>query len=894
MNQLARKLALLVSACSFSALAAAAVSAPVVSSVVNAKPVLRQALGAPVLGKDRNDPRLVKLDATLHRLYVRSGQSGASVTTLAMQKATPQARLRTDAPRKTPSVLVDITVKGNTAAAKAQLEKLELRNGSMFSNLVSGWLPVDRLVDAAALSSVRRMRASLAQTHSGIVQTEGDFVQRSDKLRASKLVPGLLGTGVTVGVISDSFNCLGGYAADVSTGDLPPDVNIISEDGSTTEDPTTCPSSAGGTDEGRAMAQVVYDVAPGSKLAFYTAFNGEADFANGILALAKAGAKVITDDVGYFDEPVFQDGIVAQAIDQVKAQGVSYFSSAGNNAQQSWEGPWIDSGVTGTAGAGNQGEELMQFKGSDGSTSNFLPIAYYPDQYYVTAVLEWDQPYSTGSPSSPGATSSMDICATDENGVVLTATDPDTGDDYQVCSGLNIVSEDSIAIVQYLTPGTEFGGLAVSVAANTLPPKNLKIIFSDDGFGTQALDPFATYSGTVQGHPGAAGAAAIGASYWRHTPVCSVSKYPKYELEAFSSSGGDAVLFDANGVRLAEPDLRQKPNFVAPDGGATTFFGSDTGPDVIGGTAPICDIPAHSFLFRGTSEAAPHAAGVAALLYQAQPNITPDQVYAALSNSAIDMTAEGVDFDSGYGFIQADAALALVTPIAALDPSALSFASQAIGTTSAKAKTATLTNNGKAALVISSISTAPDFPSSNDCPASLDPDATCTFTVSFAPTADGPLNESITIASNTPGGVTTLALSGTGTRPAFTVNPTSLVFNQVGTTSSGVTAPQTLTVTSTGDGPVAISGVSTTGEFQASSNCPDSLDEGATCTISVTMSSSLDTLSKSGTVVITSDAPAGPVTVPVSGTIKGHGGSMPFWLLLPGLAAFAARRRKKH
>jgi hypothetical protein len=80
------------------------------------------------------------------------------------------------------------------------------------------------------------------------------------------------------------------------------------------------------------MMQIVHDIAPGSDLAFYTAFNSEQDFANGILALAAAGCKVIVDDVAYFDEPFFQNGIVAQAIEAVEAQGVVYVTAAGNNA----------------------------------------------------------------------------------------------------------------------------------------------------------------------------------------------------------------------------------------------------------------------------------------------------------------------------------------------------------------------------------------------------------------------------------------------------------------------------------------------------------------------------------------------------------------------------------
>ena len=70
------------------------------------------------------------------------------------------------------------------------------------------------------------------------------------------------------------------------------------------------------------MAQIVHDLAPGASLAFRTAFNGEQDFANGIRDLRNAGATVIVDDVSYDDEPMFQDGVVAAAIDDVEATGV--------------------------------------------------------------------------------------------------------------------------------------------------------------------------------------------------------------------------------------------------------------------------------------------------------------------------------------------------------------------------------------------------------------------------------------------------------------------------------------------------------------------------------------------------------------------------------------------
>ena len=128
---------------------------------------------------------------------------------------------------------------------------------------------------------------------------------------------------MTVGVVSDSVNQYnGGLSDSESTGNLPtsPPVNVLSD------------GPAGSTDEGRAILEDIYDVAPGAHLAFATAEGGDLAFANSIRALAStAKANIIVDDIGYSDEPFFQDGFISQAIHDVTAQGVSYFSAAGNN-----------------------------------------------------------------------------------------------------------------------------------------------------------------------------------------------------------------------------------------------------------------------------------------------------------------------------------------------------------------------------------------------------------------------------------------------------------------------------------------------------------------------------------------------------------------------------------
>ena len=78
------------------------------------------------------------------------------------------------------------------------------------------------------------------------------------------------GTGISVGVMSDSFDAspttTDRAAADTAADELP-SVTVL-KDLSFTDQPT---------DEGRGMCQIVHDVAPGAKIGFATAFGGNVD-----------------------------------------------------------------------------------------------------------------------------------------------------------------------------------------------------------------------------------------------------------------------------------------------------------------------------------------------------------------------------------------------------------------------------------------------------------------------------------------------------------------------------------------------------------------------------------------------------------------------------------------
>jgi hypothetical protein len=107
-------------------------------------------------------------------------------------------------------------------------------------------------------------------------------------------------------------------------------------------------------------------------------------------------------------------------------------------------------------------------------------------------------------------------------------------------------------------------------------------------------------------------------------------------------------------------------------------------------------------------------------------------------------------------------------PAATLSPTALTFASQTVGTTST-AQTATLTNSGSAPLSITGISASGDFAQTNTCGTSLAIGSNCQISVTFSPTAAGNATGNITVAQSG-GGPQTVALSGIGVAaPDFTV-----------------------------------------------------------------------------------------------------------------------------
>jgi hypothetical protein len=621
---------------------------------------------------------LGKLDGALadlarHAALARPGQALADLHAL-----NPAARFMQPV-GGVPMVAVDAITRGDPQRLKDALVALGLQHPSVYANDVGGWLPVSAIEAAAADTEVHAIRAAMSRTRAGKITSQGDFAQGTRALRTT--YPTLTGSGVTVGILSDSYNCYAAYAAsgtppasglngyasngfladaavDTASGDLSASVLVLEEPPCASYGvPYFLPFA----DEGRAMLQVVHDVAPGASLAFHTASVTEADFASGITELAAAGAKVIADDVGYLDEPFFQDGIIAQAIDAVEAQGVTYFSAGGNDGQLAYDNT-SPSFNTLSAAFPNSGEMLLNFDATGVTTNPSLPLTIpaglVPGEF-IAIVVEWDQPYVTGAPLSGGATSSVDLCVT---GVVGTDEVFDLRGDLNVaCTGANATGKDPVQVLIIGNLANASGNSAqetlnvqVGLAAGSPAPGRIKVAVQANG-APVTINSFYSPTPTLQGHPGAAGAVALGAAFFLQTPLCGTTPAV---LETYSSQGGTPILFNTAGGRLATPAVRQKPDVVGPDGVNNTFLGfvlTGTG----SGAIECQNNPAFPSFF-GTSAATPHAAGLAALMLQSNAAVTPAQISNALRMSAAPMTATPPDFLSGYGFIQADAALAML------------------------------------------------------------------------------------------------------------------------------------------------------------------------------------------------------------------------------------------
>jgi hypothetical protein len=497
-------------------------------------------------------------------------------------------------------VSVDVYVSGALGTAEVRLRALGMRvtatSDRAPERMVEGVIPPAALPQAAALGATRAILSTeQGGTSTGGFLTQGDAVIHGPQARAT----GVTGAGVRVGVISDSIDKIGGGISDSqSSGDLPANVTDLLDD-------------PNGLDEGRAMAEIIYDEAPGiSGVAFSSGTLGAASKASSIDALVANGVKVIADDVYYPGEPFFQDGIVSQAVDRAKANGVAYLAAAGNEADHSWEGAYTPVPDPSTF----HSESTEDFDPGPG-VDTVQSIGTVPANTTITLALQWAESWGH-------ATSDFAI------DVYNTAVQPPA---YAFTIDSNNIANGIPAELGGVHAGASAAtfGIAIRRISGTGTPL-LKLIDFTDNAGTVNIE-HATHSGAIAPDAAAASGALAVAAVRYTTPTTP---------EGFSSRGPVTRLFDANGNVLATPDVRNKPDLAGPDGVSTS-------------------VPGPFVTFNGTSAAAPAVAGIAALLLSANRTLSVDALYAILRNPA-NATACATSqpaIDCGVGLVLADKAL---------------------------------------------------------------------------------------------------------------------------------------------------------------------------------------------------------------------------------------------
>lgn len=437
------------------------------------------------------------------------------------------------------------------------------------------------------------------------ILSEGDAQLNADDAKTTHL---LSGTGVGIATLSDSYDNLAGAATNVTDAELPGAANPC---GNTTPVVVQADFASGGTDEGRAMMQIVHDLAPSAEQTFATAFNGELDFATQVTDLVTAGVDVITDDVTYFGEPMFQDGFVGKAMIDAVAAGIPVFSSAGNSSKDiggkqvgSYETPAFRP-VACPTGIPAYNDFCHDYDPGAGTTAYYSVTIATGGR--IRTSLGWNLPMY-------GVTTDFDMYLLDSTDSIVASSETDNGSSARPFEYIDYTNSTGAPATFRLVIG-RYGSSPVLGTPRFKHVFNRTTGLTAVGFDTDSGGD--VFGPTIYGHHATDDVFATGA-----TPYSAPGA-----VEAFSSRGPASICWEpvvgttpaaakAGGCESTTVDA------TATDGTANSFFGS-----LVSGT----------YRFYGTSAAAPHAAAVAGLLLEDFPCSTPAEIYTALTNSAVDL-----------------------------------------------------------------------------------------------------------------------------------------------------------------------------------------------------------------------------------------------------------------
>ena len=415
-----------------------------------------------------------------------------------------------------------------------------------------GWMPIKKLEVISTLDFVSFIRAIELPVCNNTVITKGDTTHKSYIVRREW--PDVTGEGIKVGIISDGVDHLD---ESIAVDELP-NIEVVVN---------------GSGDEGTAMLEIIYDIAPDAELAFASHGDSKADMVASIEALVQAGCDIICDDINFPHEPTFENGIIGTKVNDVYNNGILYVSSVGNYGEDHYIGDYY-----------NNGDNWHRFTLS-GGVSNYLTITI-PANGEGIIVLQWNDQYGNSG-------NNYDLYLYDEDfNYIERSNDTQNGNDdpYEILPYENNSSS-----------STTFHIFILNVDGEAATRKlNLFI----DG-----VDPFLEIDAQVEessywGHSLVEGCMSVGAVY-------DLSSWAGIYLTNYSSRGPAIIYsFDESGNPTSSIN-RIKPDIVAVTD-VKTYVGQQQS-----------HFPK---LFGGTSASAPHAAAVASLIWSSNSSLTNIQV----------------------------------------------------------------------------------------------------------------------------------------------------------------------------------------------------------------------------------------------------------------------------
>jgi len=309
---------------------------------------------------------------------------------------------------------------------------------------------------------------------------------------------------------------------------------------------------------------------------------------------------------------------VARAINTFVAGGGLFVSAAGNNGNlatgnsSTWQGDFVSGGAV-TAPIGGTGL-LHSFGGQ-----NFNRLA----STATDISLQWSDPLGH------------------------------SGNDYD----LFILNSTGTAILTAGSSTTVQNGASDPIEEcfnQNGFPANARIVIVLRSGSARALFLHAFYTGTFQiatsggifGHLGAQNALTVTATCWDSADTGTKPFHgTNNPVETFSSDGPRRIFYNPNGTPIT-------PGLVLFANGGTNLLK----PELTAADGVTCKTPGFQPFF-GTSAAAAHVAGVAALVKSAKPSLTSAQIRQILINTAMDNMASGPDINGGYGVVNAQAAV---------------------------------------------------------------------------------------------------------------------------------------------------------------------------------------------------------------------------------------------